>query len=98
MMLKIVTLKVCMNEVQFNDCTFALKVILRHGRIAMGRNKSEGRMNITYLLGQSSIFTGWPRHRENGEFGYQIFQTGKTGNLGTTQEKFGQHREFSQFA
>ena len=26
----------------------------------------------------SDIFTGWPRHRENREFGSYFFQTGKT--------------------
>ena len=43
------------------------------------------------------IFGGVATAQENREFGYQFFQTGKTGNLGTTQGKFGQHREFSKF-
>ena len=30
----------------------------------------------------------------NREFGYNFFQTGKTGNLGTAQGNFGKHREF----
>ena len=33
------------------------------------------------LLGNNCRFhgkSGWPRHKENGEFGYQFFQTGET--------------------
>ena len=28
--------------------------------------------------GEGNAFTGWPRHRENREFGSYFFQTGKT--------------------
>ena len=37
---------------------------------------------------------GWPRHRENREFGSYFFQTGKnTGNFALTQGKILRHRE-----
>ena len=42
--------------------------------------------------------TGWPQHKENREFGIVNFPYREnTGNLGTTQGKLGQRREFSKF-
>ena len=37
--------------------------------------------------------SGWPRHRDNREFGSYFFQTGKTQNFVVTQGKFLVHRE-----
>ena len=39
--------------------------------------------------------TGWPRHRENREFGCSFFQTGKTRNLPKNIKNMILHREFA---
>ena len=39
---------------------------------------------------------GWPRNRENGELGYQFFQTRK-GNLENLMKTPGKHGEFGQW-
>ena len=59
------------------------------------------RPGVSLNLWKCNLYTvsdaGWPWHMETGIWLSIIPDRENTGNLGTTQGKFGQHSEFSKF-
>ena len=72
---------------RFMHCSGTLQVTTYCGQNILSHNYRPQRS-----CGQGNA--GWPRHRENREFGSYFFQTGKTqGNFALTQGKILRHRE-----
>ena len=60
------------------------------GTKTMGDNRCQPRSLLRCSVKGS---TGWPRHRENREFGSYYFQTGNTQGILLEHGKFWRHRE-----